>query len=68
MYNVSDHRPVWYDSDFIELADFLVSGSFLYPRTPAEPINWRLGYTVRGGTEARRQKKYRRTAGLGYTN
>ena len=50
------------------LLKFLVSGGFLYPRTPAEPINRRLGYTVRGGIEAGGQKKCPRTAGLGYTN
>ena len=45
-----------------------MSGGFLYPRTPAEPINRRLGYTVRGGIEAGGQMKCLRTAGLGYTN
>ena len=33
----------------IELLSVLVSGVFLYPRTAAEPINRRLGNTVRGG-------------------
>ena len=50
------------------LLNFLVSGGFPYPRIPAEPINRRLGYTVRGGIEAGGQMKCPRTAGLGYTN
>ena len=45
-----------------------MSGGSLYPRTPAEPINQRLGYTVRGGIKAGGQMKCPRTAGLGYTN
>ena len=45
-----------------------MSGGFLYPRTPAEPINRRLGNTVLGGIEAGDQMKFPRTAGLGYTN
>ena len=52
----------------LNLLNFLVSSGFLYPRTPAEPINRRLGYTVRGGIEAGGQTKCPRTAGLGYTN
>ena len=52
----------------IGLAELLMSGGFLYPPTPAEPINPRLGYTVRGGIEAGGQTKCPRTAGLGYTN
>ena len=52
----------------MNLLNFLVGGGFLYPRTPAEPINRRLGYTVRGGIEAGGQMKCSRTAGLGYTN
>ena len=52
----------------LNLLNFLVSGGFLYPRTPAEPINRRLGYTVRDGIEAGGQMKCLRTAGLGYTN
>ena len=52
----------------LNLLNFLVSGGFLHPRTPAEPINRRLGYTVRGGIEAGGQMKRPRTAGLGYTN
>ena len=36
----------------IELAELLRKGGFLFPRTPAEPINRTLGYTVRGGIEA----------------
>ena len=36
--------------------------------TRAEPINRRLGFTVRGGIEAGGQMKCPRTAGLGYTN
>ena len=32
--------------------ELLVGSDFLYPRTPLEPINRRLGYTVRGGIEA----------------
>ena len=35
----------------IELAELLVSCGFLYPRTPADPINRRLGYTVLGRIE-----------------
>ena len=45
-----------------------MSGCFLYPRTPAEPINRRLGYTVRGNIDAGDQMKCPRTAGLEYTN
>ena len=52
----------------IELLNFLVSGGFLYPRTPAEPINRRLGCTVQGGIETGGQMKCSRTAELGYTN
>ena len=52
----------------LNLMNFLVSGGFFYPRTPAEPINGRLGYTVRGSIEAGGQMKCPRTAGLGYTN
>ena len=66
MCNFSNHRPVVDKS--LNLLNFLVSGGFLYPRTPAEPINQRLGYTVRGGIEAGGQMKCPRTAGLGYTN
>ena len=50
------------------MLNFSVSGGFLYPRTPAEPINRRLGYTMRAGMEAGGQGKCPRTAGLGYTN
>ena len=50
------------------MLNFLVSGGFLYPRTPAETINRRLGYTVQGGIEAGGQVKCPRTAGLGFTN
>ena len=50
----------------LNLLNLLVSGGFLYPRTPAEPINRRLGSTVRGGIEAGGQMKCPRTAGLGY--
>ena len=32
----------------LKLLNFSVSGGFLYPRTPAEPINRRLGYTLCG--------------------
>ena len=52
----------------LNLLNFLVSGGFLYPRTPAEPINRRLGYTVRGGIEAGGQMRGPRTARLGYAN
>ena len=45
-----------------------MSGGFLYPRTPADPINRMVGYTVRGGIEAGGQMKCPRTAGLGYSN
>ena len=45
-----------------------MSRGFLYPRTPAEPINQRLGNTVRGGIEAGGHMKCPRNAGLGYTN
>ena len=45
-----------------------MSGGFLYRRTSAEPINQRLGCTVRGGIEAGGQMKCPHTAGLGYTN
>ena len=45
-----------------------MSDGFLYPRTPAEPINRRLGDTARGGIEAGGQMKCPRTPGLGYTN
>ena len=48
----------------LNLLNFLVSGGFLYPRTPAEPINQRLGYTVRDGIEARDQRKCPRIARL----
>ena len=50
----------------LNLLNFLVSGGFIYPRTLAEPINQRLGYTVRGDVEAGGQMKCPRTAGLGY--
>ena len=52
----------------LNLLNFLASGGFLYPRTPAEPINRRFGYTVWGGIEAGRRLKCSRTAGLGYPN
>ena len=52
----------------LNLLNFLVSGGSLYPQTPAESINRRLGYTVRGGIEAGGQMKCPRAAGLGYTN
>ena len=45
-----------------------MSGGFLYPRSPAEPINRTLGYTVRGCIEAGGQMKCPRTAGLGHSN
>ena len=51
----------------LNLLNFLVRGGFLYPRTPAELINRRLGYTVRGGIEAGGQMKCPRSAGLGHT-
>ena len=52
----------------VDLLNVLLSGGFLYPRTPAESINRRLGYTVRGGIEAGGQMKCPRTAGWGYTS
>ena len=57
-----------YEMIVINLLNFVVSDGFFYPRTPAEPINRGLGYTVRGGIEAGGQMKCPRTAGLGYTN
>ena len=57
-----------YEMMVIEFAKFFTSGGFLYPRTPAKPINRRLGYNVRGGIEAGGQMKCPRTAWLGYTN
>ena len=50
----------------LSLLNFLVSGGFLYPRTPAEPINRRLGYTVQGGIEAGSQMNCPLPRGWGY--
>ena len=54
---------------FIELVELLSEWWFpLSTRVPAELINRRLGYTVRGAIEAGGQMKCPRTVGLGYTN
>ena len=58
-----------YEITAIELAELLSEWcGFFYPRTPAQPIHRRLGYTVLSVIEAGGQMKCPRTAGLGYAN
>ena len=46
------------------MLNFLVSGGFLYSRTPAETIYRRLGNTARGGVEAGDEMKCRCDCGV----